>query len=190
MHNELISTVIIKPFFPMQQIELDSSCYDYNNRHKRESVYQSERGHRGSFGNPAVNHAAQDSVHRISNLLALTGGGKSNDYDHLDSASSLDYSTAYDDGNSYEEATAAGTHGKIHQSPDTRESTHNSDYFKDLDSARPSLGGGGGGGGATIIFKVRKKITASKKCTKSQCQETKMPQYQEMLFVTAQNFNN
>ena len=49
-----------------------------------------------------------------------------------------------------------GTHGRIHQSPDTHGS-QNSDYFKDLDSKQlPPTPGGGGGGGATAIFRVRK----------------------------------
>ena len=59
------------------------------------------------------------------------------------------YSSAYED--------LDLSHGMVHESPDTHAKSHNSDYFKDLDQARPiqaPIEGGGGGGGATIIFRV------------------------------------
>jgi hypothetical protein len=70
------------------QFALDSKCFEYG-RHKREAfddgrVYSETRRRRppgtGSnsaqsqnFGNPAVGHVAPDGVHRIYNLLSLTG---------------------------------------------------------------------------------------------------------------------
>ena len=50
-------------------------------------------------------------------------------------------------------------HGiRVHESPDTHVNKgKNSNFFKDLDKARPipaPIQGGGGGGGASIIFRV------------------------------------
>ena len=142
------------------QIALDSRCFEYN-RYKRDvynnngHIYSDRRrlpvSNPRQFGNPAVSHAAQDGVHKIYNLLSLTGKKSSQsqqipqDYEHHEN---MDY---YDGDEGFQIP-----HGKIHQSPDTHESNHNADFIKDLNTATPApTPGGGGGGGATFVFKVR-----------------------------------
>ena len=80
-----------------------------------------------------MSHVTQDGVHKLYSLLGLTSSADEKDYDYEN-----------------------GSHGRIHQSPDTHENAHNSDYFKDLDTAQPKpTPSGGGGGGASVIFKVK-----------------------------------
>ena len=50
-----------------------------------------------SFGNPAASHAAQDGVHKIYNLLSLTGKqSQSSNLDYHDHLQEIDY---YDEDN-------------------------------------------------------------------------------------------
>ena len=133
------------------QIILNSRCYTLR-RHKRDVFDASSYNARNNnFGNPAVGHSSNtDGVHKIYNLLSLKGksANANLDYDYMDYEGSSSNAVAAQD-------HFDGTHGRIHQSPDTHGS-HNSDYFKDLDSAQlPPTPSGGGGGGATAIFRVR-----------------------------------
>ena len=123
------------------QIILNSRCYTLR-RHKRDVFDTSYNGRNTNFGNPAVGHSNTDGVHKIYNLLSIKDKlTHSNlDYDYVDYENSQD--------------NFDGSHGRVHQSPDTH-GGHNSDYFKDLDSANlPPTPSGGGGGGATAIFRV------------------------------------
>ena len=125
-------------------------------RHKRD-VFDSTSSYNrnNNFGNPAVGHSSNtDGVHKIYNLLSLKGkSGANNNVAHLDYDYIMDYEASNSIASSQDHFD--GTHGRIHQSPDTH-GNQNSDYFKDLDSKQlPPTPGGGGGGGATAIFRVR-----------------------------------
>ena len=137
------------------QIILNSRCYTLR-RHKRD-VFDSTSSYNrnNNFGNPAVGHSSNtDGVHKIYNLLSLKGkSGANNNVAHLDYDYIMDYEASNSIASSQDHFD--GTHGRIHQSPDTH-GNQNSDYFKDLDSKQlPPTPGGGGGGGATAIFRVR-----------------------------------
>jgi hypothetical protein len=96
---------------------------------------------------------------RQSNFLLFFSN---KDSDHLQSDSNADYTSSgvYEEDLSHsggrDNSNGEGhAHGRIHQSPDTHESS-NSDWTKDLDTPPIPVAtqGGGGGGGASVIFKV------------------------------------
>ena len=92
-----------------------------------------------------MGHKAQDGVHKIINLLGLTGGHSYGSEDGELTSYESDYETNI-------------AHGKVHESPDTHtpKTRNDIDSIRDYDS-RPlpaPIEGGGGGGGASIIFRV------------------------------------